>query len=86
MVHGLRKVEMDNARMQYEHLKLIIYEHKTGKLKPAIVYLERPSSQAFLNFLNTIIPIIDSSSEINGPFFISETGKKKTCSNTEGSR
>ena len=78
VVHGLRKVEVANAQMQNEHLKLIIYQYKTGKLKPAIVYLEKLSSQAFLNFLNTIIPIIDKGSEINGPLFISEIVKKMT--------
>ena len=76
VAHGLRKVEVANAQMQNE--QLIIYQHKTGKLKPAIVYLEKLSSQAFLNFFNTIIPIKDKGSEINWPLFISEFGKKMT--------
>ena len=42
VVHRLRKVELVSAQMQNEHLKLIIYQHKTGKLKSAIVYLEQP--------------------------------------------
>ena len=74
MVHGLREVEVANARMQNEHLQLIIYEHKTGKLKPAVVYLEKLSSQALLNFLITIIPM--GIVKLMGHFLFLKEGKR----------
>ena len=53
-------------------MKIIVFEHKTGKLRPAVVFLEKTAAIAFEKFRENILPQVDL--EINdnkGPFFIS---------------
>ena len=76
VIHGMKKEEVANAKFHGENLKIIVYEHKNGKLKPAVVFLEKLASEAFIKFLKYILPKIETPFDLDGPFFISYNGNK----------
>ena len=61
--------------MQGNKLKIIVYHHKTGKLKPAVVFLESNAYEALMTFRKVILPQIGATEE-DGPFFVSFKGEK----------
>ena len=75
---GVRKVEVQNAKCQENKLKIIVYDHKTGKRKPAVVFLEEQASIAFKIFLENFLPQVENNNNINEHFFISFKGNKIT--------
>ena len=78
VVLGVRKVEVQNAKCQENKLKIIVYDHKTGKRKPAVVFLEEQASIAFKIFLENFLPQVENNNNINEHFFISFKGNKIT--------
>ena len=78
VVHGIKKNEVVNAEIHTNsNTKIIVFEHKTGKLRPAVVFLEKTAATAFAKFLENILPQVDLEiNDIKGPFFISYNGKK----------
>ena len=76
VVSGMRKSEVITALEQDSQGKIVVFEHKTGKLRPAVVFLETLATAAFQNYLKEILPQIDKSTDSNGPFFISYNGTK----------
>ena len=41
VVIGMKTSEVANAKIESGLMKIIVYKHKTGKLKPAVVFLEK---------------------------------------------
>ena len=76
VVSGMRKNEVITALEQDSQGKIVVFEHKTGKLRPGVVFLESLATVAFRNYLQVILPQIDRSTDSNGPFIISYNGKK----------
>ena len=72
---GMKVAEVENGETIDGLLKIIVYMHKTGKIKPAVVFLEKKATQAYKMFLEKILPQIDKE---NDHFFISFKGKKIT--------
>ena len=53
IVCGIRRSEVSAAEMVQESLNITVFNYKTGKLKPAVVFLEKLSSKAILNSKTT---------------------------------
>ena len=39
VVIGMRRIEVQNAKIQKGHLNIVVYAHKTGKTKSVVVFL-----------------------------------------------
>ena len=76
VVIGMKTSEVANAKIESGLMKIIVYKHKTGKLKPAVVFLEKLATKAFQNFLNNVLPRINCKNDDN--FFLSFMGKRIT--------
>ena len=49
VVHEIKKSEIQNAAEQNLYAKIIVYKHKTGKLRPAVVFLEKTVATALFS-------------------------------------
>ena len=38
VILGMKNSEVNNVQLQGDKLKIIVYHHKTGKLKPAVIF------------------------------------------------
>ena len=61
VVCGIMKFEVSAAEILNDSLKINV-KHKTGKLKPAIVFLKSLASEAIIKFHQTILPQIEKRS------------------------
>ena len=71
--------EVDAAKQQGETMRITIYNHKTGKIKPAAIFFEKLTGKALLNFRSVIISkmgLLDP--EIDENLFLSTNGNKLT--------
>ena len=65
-----------------------IYEHKTGKAKPAVVFFEREIGSALKHFNDKILPITQNSGSIDRDkeyFFVSMNGRRITQQGVQNS-
>ena len=75
VVCGMRRSEVSAAEMVQECLKIAVFSHKTGKLKPAVVFLEKLASKAILQFQNNVLGQIDlRTKKGTEQFFVSFNG------------
>ena len=58
---GMRISEVENSEICGNIRKITVFHHKTGKTKPAVIFLDKLASKAKMDFKDTILPQIDSS-------------------------
>ena len=76
---GIMISEVDAAKQQGETMRITIYNHKTGKIKPAVIFFENLAGKALSNFRSVILSkmgLLDP--EIDKNLFLSTNGNKLT--------
>ena len=77
VVLGMRRSEVQVAAWQSNLLKITVYEHKTGRVKPATIFLEKMAGDAIIKFSKEILPKIAKNND-DYNFFLSFNGKNIT--------
>ena len=70
---GLRTSEVKSGKSNGDVLKIVVHEHKTGKIKPAVIFMEESAKEAILSFEEHIRPQM-ANSKSKDYFFISHIG------------
>ena len=83
MAIGLRTSEVYLQNFE-EVLKIVVHNHKTGKIKPAVLFMKDIAKQAMLNFKEVILPKV-SCEESQDHYFLSYNGKIITHAGVQSS-
>ena len=73
---GLMVSEEDAGKEQNDKLRIKIYTHKTGKVKPAAIFFNKLATKALLIFRTTILNKMELTT--SGHQFLSDKGNKLT--------
>ena len=76
VVCGMRVSEVANGERVGEiKYKVVVFEHKTGKSKPAVIFFDKLATNALLYYKENILPQISKSCTFEDYFFLSFDGK-----------
>ena len=83
---GMKISEVEDSEMCGNIRKIKVFQHKTGKTKPAVVFLDELASKAMMHFKDEILRQIDSLGKSGEEYiFVSFEGNKITSQGVQNS-
>ena len=80
---GLRTSEV-NTKESDNILKIVVHDHKTSKIKPAVIFMKTIAKEAMLNFKKHILPKV-ATEDSKDHYFLSHKGKIITHTGVQSS-